>query len=1024
MADRASKYIEKKKEQMTPEEYNADVSNLLGRCFSDVFRDYLPEVASRYRVKSPSEPLPDPTQIVHYFDITKFVIEKNDAVFEKLKNVYHLLAFSGGSIALILNRSRNGLRLSIAVSAAPGQEESLAGSVKDAFLGNFPGSECSDVYNYREEKDDAFSTLAEVNFEEGARLPCVGIVSNISTDFTERFSVQGIEKLVDSVDLGNVSGGYTLILIGAAMTPRDVRKHKDSLAQIYTGLSPFSRVTKNWGESEGRSWTTSFNAGLNFGVSAEPKTEKKENDVLKLVTMIPKHIFPNMGGSIGASTSKTDNVSVSRGVAIEVENFSVSHTLRLLEKQMERLDLCEALGLWSMAGYVFSSDYGLTNQVAQTYMSLMQGKESYHERSAVNIWNGLSSDAETKKAIREIRNSVVRLRHPVFELDDEKKKDAAVYWPKKVSCTVTVSGDELTRAMILPRTSVPGLPVITCARFGREIASYDTLNRADVHLGRIHHMHRNETKEAALSSASLTSHVFITGSTGAGKSNTVYTLLNNAACPFLVIEPAKGEYGEALKGRCRVFGASVFADELLQLNPFYFPPEVHVLEHVDRLLEVFNVCWPMYAAMPAVLKDAVIRAYRETGWDTRSSQNSSGALYPTFEDVCREIDRVIEASDYSDENKGNYRGALKTRLNSLTNGVNGAIFCEGDLSNEVLFDGRTVVDLSRVGSAENKALIMGILVIRLQEYRMSTKKLPDQPLRHITVLEEAHHLLRRAPSSASPETGGGIAAKSVEMIANAIAEMRTYGEGFLIVDQSPELMDMSVIRNTNTKIIMRLPDRSDRELVGRAASLNDDQIEELAKLQRGIAAIYQNEWIEPVLCHIDRFVPAAAEKAPPAPKKTEDYVAVELAARYVHSCVYDPRYLMRRSELEFIDCVDKMRLPPSTKKLLLDYARTPLQYRKKAYREAAYRLFRIEDFIKENGLGPDPDEWENRLIVFLKKGFRFMPDTSFDAADPVRYAFVQMMLERCADGPAAPWKTDSPERVVEYMEYFRQKHFS
>ena len=40
-------------------------------------------------------------------------------------------------------------------------------------------------------------------------------------------------------------------------------------------------------------------------------------------------------------------------------------------------------------------------------------------------------------------------------------------------------------------------------------------------------------------------------------------------------------------------------------------------------------------------------------------------------------------------------------------------------------------------------------------------------------------------------------------------------------------------------------------LVGKAANLNESQIQELAKLQRGVAAIYQNEWIEPVLCHIE-----------------------------------------------------------------------------------------------------------------------------------------------------------------------------
>jgi DNA helicase HerA-like ATPase len=134
----------------------------------------------------------------------------------------------------------------------------------------------------------------------------------------------------------------------------------------------------------------------------------------------------------------------------------------------------------------------------------------------------------------------------------------------------------------------------------------------------------------------------------------------------------------------------------------------------------------------------------------------------------------------------------------------------------------------------------------------------NSELNHITVLEEAHNLLRRTSTQQSTE-GANLLGKSVEMIANAIAEMRTYGEGFIIADQAPGLMDMSVIRNTNTKIIMRLPDQSDRELVGRAADLNDDQIKELAKLPCGVGAVYQNEWVQPVLCKIDEVDTKNAE---------------------------------------------------------------------------------------------------------------------------------------------------------------------
>ena len=91
------------------------------------------------------------------------------------------------------------------------------------------------------------------------------------------------------------------------------------------------------------------------------------------------------------------------------------------------------------------------------------------------------------------------------------------------------------------------------------------------------------------------------------------------------------------------------------------------------------------------------------------------------------------------------------------------------------------------------------------------------------------------------------------MLANAIAEMRTYGEGFIIADQSPSAVDISAIRNTNTKIVMRLPDEADRRLAGKASGVTDEQLEEIAKLPKGVAVVYQNDWLEPVLCQIAHF---------------------------------------------------------------------------------------------------------------------------------------------------------------------------
>ena len=570
----------------------------------------------------------------------------------------------------------------------------------------------------------------------------------------------------------------------------------------------------------------------------------------------------NLGTNIGANFARASNVTASvgknEGITQFFMNHNIQHALTVLDEQMKRFEKGTALGMWDFAAYVLSEDQNIANNVAHTYLALTQGEESYMSKSSVNLWRG--DMGERSGDTEEIVNYIRDLRHPIFGLNPNLlEKDATFYvYPSVITPTVSLSGQELAYSLNFPQKSIPGLPILECTEFGRNIVSYDLEEKEEekIRLGNIFHMNREETVPVELSQNSLSSHVFITGSTGSGKSNTIYQLLTEAKenqIKFLVVEPAKGEYKHIFgqEGDVCVYGTNPQLTPLLKLNPFSFTKETHILEHLDRLIEIFNVCWPMYAAMPAVLKKAVEKSYIDCGWDLIKSVNEFGGIYPTFADVADNIKEIIDSSEYDNENKGAYKGSLLTRIESLTNGINGLIFSQEELSNQHLFDSNVIVDLSRVGSSETKSLIMGILVLKLQEYRMSQADM-NSSLRHLTVLEEAHNLLKRISTEQVSESSNLIG-KSVEMLANSIAEMRTYGEGFIIADQAPGLLDLSVIRNTNTKIIMRLPDWSDRDLVGKSANLNDDQILELARLPKGVAAVYQNEWIQPVLCKVDKF---------------------------------------------------------------------------------------------------------------------------------------------------------------------------
>lgn len=803
------------------------VSKCLNAIHAEVTQTYLPLVSSSYwPVTWPDENF-SPENRIRFFDITKWTVDSNENNLDKLVNVYQALSEERCVIALIYTRTTAGCTVTMAVENCgeldqPAVVNGLSRRFRSAFYGNFPGAELG-------ETQDGIPLALRERLSGCA----VAAVSNLPSEKSENFVSQSIEKLLDGVVPQRGADEYSIVLLA---TPADnLWERQNRLCQLYTELSPYA----TWQKSRGSIDSLSESASASVGASLD--------------TLLPFNL--------GRSSNRAQTSGTTSGSTETYVDYGVKHIQDMLESQIKRMDQCTALGMWDFAAYIFSHNYDMAKNVAHMYLSLTQGEESYLEQAAINVW-------EPRKAV-PIFPWLRALRHPQFALSREvvQKEPEQLIYPSQVSVTTALTGAELAHALNFPRKSVSGLPVYECVPFGREVVQYaKDPKKAVVPFGRIYHMRQEEKAPVCLDRDSLTAHVFITGSTGAGKSNAIYTLLNrlclegDADANFLVIEPAKGEYKEALGGypNVQVYGTNPYKAPLLRLNPFSFPEDTHVLEHIDRLIEIFNACWPMYAAMPAVLKASVEQAYKGCGWSLNSS-TCTGPMrkFPTFRDVMKALPTVVDSKGFSNDTQGDYKGALLTRLESLTNGINGQVLCAYDeLPDSELFDKNVITDLSRVGSSETKALLMGVLILKLQEHRMEQRadgsNKPNSGLRHITVLEEAHNLLRRTSMEQSQESSN-LQGKSVEMLTNAIAEMRTYGEGFIIADQSPGLLDMAVIRNTNTKIVLRLPDESDRMLVGKAAGLNDGQIVELSRLDTGVAAVYQNHWLEPVLCKVDYF---------------------------------------------------------------------------------------------------------------------------------------------------------------------------
>lgn len=627
----------------------------------------------------------------------------------------------------------------------------------------------------------------------------------------------------------------------------------------------------------------------------------------------------NSSRTIGNSLSTTKQQSVTdsdsralqngstQGFNITIENKKVKDLQDKINKQIERIDKYRNGGMWSVMTYFITdnTNSSMAETAASIFRGIMLGGESNLEQSSINVWKQKNASYEN------ILNCVKNFEIPNFQFDDVDINGNDLS---------AVTSNELALLMGFPRKSVPGLPVIECAQFGKQVEVVDIVgntNATNIILGKIYdHGEVNSTRKVLLNKDLLCSHVFVAGSTGSGKSVTVYTLLRaltKANTKFLVIEPAKGEYRHEFPD-ANIYGTLPDSDQILRINPFYFPEGIHVSEHAEKLVEILKVCWPMEAAMPDFLKSAIFDAYESCGWIIEENRNETGIrIFPNVYDLERSLTNALNNSKFQGEVKGNYEGALLTRVHSLANGINRLIFCEGNTSNAELFDDNCIVDLSRAGSSETKSLLMGMLVMRMNEYRMVSGSVNSE-LKHVTVLEEAHNILRRCSKEQS-NMSANVAGKAVEMISNSIAEMRTYGEGFIIVDQSPNAVDVSAITNTNTKIIMKLPEENDINVAGKSISLSDDQMKEISKLPRGVAIVSQSNWLEPVLCKVDKIVDNGDFNEKKIINKNEFYRKKDIGFEIIQVLV-DREY---RTNKINVDSVNKLNICGLSKYILIEY---------------------------------------------------------------------------------------------------------
>jgi hypothetical protein len=344
--------------------------------------------------------------------------------------------------------------------------------------------------------------------------------------------------------------------------------------------------------------------------------------------------------------------------------------------------------------------------------------------------------------------------------------------------------------------------------------------------------------------------VLVAGSAGAGKSQTVRRILEQAAShrlPWLAIDPAGSGYeaiaGGGPAGRVTVINPCDPHAVPLTVSPLAPEPGYPVQAHIAMVRSLLDAAFDADEPFSLVMSQALPQVYQAAGWDLVTGvPRAWGAAPPATPALWQLHAAVIEAigqAGYGSRTRAGLRGIADARFGALRAGSAGR-FLEGGHPADIggLLRRDVVLAIHDVGADEDRALIAGALLIRVAEHlRLRARRQPGgvpPPAgragpRHVMVIEEASGLLRDRGKDRP-------ASRAAERLAALLAEIGAYGEGMVITERSPATLVPSAVKNAAVRIVHRLPARDDQEAAGTlaAASGPDGQ---MASLEPGVAVV-------------------------------------------------------------------------------------------------------------------------------------------------------------------------------------------
>lgn len=366
------------------------------------------------------------------------------------------------------------------------------------------------------------------------------------------------------------------------------------------------------------------------------------------------------------------------------------------------------------------------------------------------------------------------------------------------------------------------------------------INAGDIEVGKLKSSSKGDAVGISLND--LAKHMLVVGTPGSGKTTFSVSLLDRLwkehNIPFLVIEPAKNEYRALVQSipDLQVFTPGKNFISPFVYNPFVPPKNVKLETYKSTLKTAFAAGVSMTTPLDKIFEEAVNNCYSDFRWLDSYTSDDKGKTF-NISDFIKCFQATFDAIGYTGDAKNIGRAGV-VRLKSLINLFDNYY----SIPIEDLLSKPTIIELAAIENSDQKALIISLLLLSILAY-VNSNYVGEGGLRNVILLEEAHVLLDADTNAGQGEANPSLIAQG--LVKRMLAEIRSYGVGLIIADQSPRKVSIDVVALTDMKMVFRLVEATDKQIVADSMNMSEAQEKRLARLKPGEAFIFFNRLDEP-----------------------------------------------------------------------------------------------------------------------------------------------------------------------------------